>query len=99
VEIKIGQPARRGFSRHRIDHAPANGKGLLDRAEPQIRYLATELGAIAGRLGGDEFAILFVKGDPNALRAKAERIRIVLLNTMVDLKGERVPIQASLGST
>jgi diguanylate cyclase (GGDEF)-like protein len=51
----------------------------------------------AARLGGDEFAILFAKGEPSALRAKAERIRIILMNTLVDLGGSKVTIRASLG--
>ena len=51
----------------------------------------------AARLGGDEFAILFAKGDPSALRAKAERVRIILMNTCVDLGGSKVTIRASLG--
>jgi diguanylate cyclase (GGDEF)-like protein len=51
----------------------------------------------AARLGGDEFAILFTNGDPAALRAKAERVRIVLMNTNVDLGTAKVQIRASLG--
>jgi diguanylate cyclase (GGDEF)-like protein len=51
----------------------------------------------AARLGGDEFAILFAKGEPSALRAKAERVRIILMNTLVDLGGAKVTIRASLG--
>jgi diguanylate cyclase (GGDEF)-like protein len=51
----------------------------------------------AARLGGDEFAILFAKGEPSALRAKAERVRIVLMNTLVDLGPAKVTIRASLG--
>ncbi|HAH09829.1 MAG TPA: GGDEF domain-containing protein [Alphaproteobacteria bacterium] len=51
----------------------------------------------AARLGGDEFAVLFTKGDPGALRAKAERLRIILLNTYVDFDGVRIAIRTSLG--
>jgi diguanylate cyclase (GGDEF)-like protein len=67
-------------------------RAAADCIRAQVRNTDT-----AARLGGDEFAILFAKGDPSALRAKAERIRIVLMNTLVDLGPAKVTIRASLG--
>lgn len=67
-------------------------RAASDAIRSQIRNTDT-----AARLGGDEFAILFAKGEPSALRAKAERVRIILMNTWVDLGAAKVTIRASLG--
>lgn len=67
-------------------------RAAADVIRAQVRTTDT-----AARLGGDEFAILFAKGDPSALRAKAERVRIVLMNTWIDLGSAKVTIRASLG--
>jgi diguanylate cyclase (GGDEF)-like protein len=67
-------------------------RAAADAIRSQIRTTDT-----AARLGGDEFAVLFAKGEPSALRAKAERVRIILMNTWVDLGPAKVAIRASLG--
>lgn len=67
-------------------------RAAADAIRSQVRTTDT-----AARLGGDEFAILFAKGDPSSLRAKAERVRIILMNTWVDLGPAKVTIRASLG--
>jgi diguanylate cyclase (GGDEF)-like protein len=67
-------------------------RAAADAIRSQIRTTDT-----AARLGGDEFAVLFAKGEPSALRAKAERVRIILMNTWVDLGAAKVAIRASMG--
>jgi diguanylate cyclase (GGDEF)-like protein len=67
-------------------------RDAADAIRSQIRTTDT-----AARLGGDEFAVLFAKGEPSALRAKAERVRIILMNTWVDLGAAKVAIRASMG--
>jgi diguanylate cyclase (GGDEF)-like protein len=67
-------------------------RAAADAIRSQIRTTDT-----AARLGGDEFAVLFAKGEPSALRAKAERVRIILMNTWVDLGPAKVAIRASMG--
>lgn len=72
------------------------GDKMLQAAASAIRGQIRETDT-AARLGGDEFAILFAKGDPGALRAKAERVRIIMMNTNVNLGGAKVTIRASMG--
>lgn len=85
-----------GFKAINDRHGHEAGDRLLQAAAQAIRSQIRTTDT-AARLGGDEFAILFAKGDPSSLRAKAERVRIVLMNTWVDLGAAKVAIRASLG--
>jgi diguanylate cyclase (GGDEF)-like protein len=85
-----------GFKAINDKYGHEAGDAML-RAAAEIIRSQVRTTDTAARLGGDEFAILFAKGEPSALRAKAERVRIILMNTSVDLGAAKVTIRASLG--
>ena len=52
---------------------------------------------IVGRLGGEEFAILLLGADLVAAQVFAERLRLEVESTPMNLNGKAIPITLSIG--
>jgi diguanylate cyclase (GGDEF)-like protein len=54
---------------------------------------------IAGRLGGEEFALILPEATIDSAVAAAERLRNLVADQTIDVKGQRIPVTISVGAS
>jgi diguanylate cyclase (GGDEF)-like protein/PAS domain S-box-containing protein len=59
---------------------------------------ATRSTDLIGRFGGEEFIAILVGVDETALKSKAERIRMLVENCLLDVDGEALKVTISIGA-
>ncbi|WP_137887011.1 GGDEF domain-containing protein [Pseudomonas sp. 2FE] len=85
------------FKRVNDEHGHASGDACLSAFAMRMRNVFRRDSDALLRLGGEEFGVLMPNTTLQQARELAERFRQELAQTGLDLKGQRLPLTASLG--
>jgi diguanylate cyclase (GGDEF)-like protein/PAS domain S-box-containing protein len=85
------------FKRINDDYGHDVGDEVLKMAATTLRH-GVRQGDIAARWGGEEFLILAANTDPAALRAVAERLRILVGRSRLTAQRRRIEVTISIGA-
>ena len=76
----------------------ANGDKVLQMTANSIRH-ALRKDDLVGRFGGDEFLVILRDVDEKILRSLAEKLRIMILNSLIFINQKLVQVTVSIGGT
>jgi diguanylate cyclase (GGDEF)-like protein/PAS domain S-box-containing protein len=75
-----------------------NGDKVLQMTANSIRH-ALRRDDVVGRFGGEEFLVILREVDEKILRSVAEKLRIMILNSLIFLDQKLVQVTVSIGGT